>query len=209
MSAYRFHTMGSPRQREDDPLNLRGLPLVDPPGDAWPAIEAALLKRNGRQRAMRLAGGALAAAATVTLALSLYLAAPDGTNQPGKQTATLAAPGNTAAASDQASSPIRGKTLEETGGKAPGSGAQLDSLIALSQRLEGRLRLMREQAGDMPPRALVYQVELEDLVVQVDDALSMNPDSVPLWNQRVNLLADLNTLYEDRLRREYRQMASL
>ncbi|MGD8681898.1 MAG: hypothetical protein PVJ33_16125, partial [Lysobacterales bacterium] len=88
-------------------------------------------------------------------------------------------------------------------------GEQLDSLIALSQRLEGRLRLMRKQAGDMPSRALVYQVELEDLVVQVDDALSMNPDSVPLWNQRVNLLADLNTLYEDRLRREYRQIASL
>ncbi|MGD8579473.1 MAG: hypothetical protein PVI46_09095 [Lysobacterales bacterium] len=208
MSAYGLHTMRSPRQREDDPLNLRGLPLVDPPGDAWPAIEAALLRRSGRQRAMRIAGGTLAAAATVTLALALYLTAPDGSNQPGKETPRLAA-GNTTTASDQTGGPIGDETVGETDGEAPGSGEQLDSLIALSQRLEGRLRLMRKQAGDMPSRALVYQVELEDLVVQVDDALSMNPDSVPLWNQRVNLLADLNTLYEDRLRREYRQIASL
>jgi hypothetical protein len=193
MNSFRLHTMRSPRQREEDPLNLRSLPLVDPPRDAWPEIEAELLRRSGRQRALQISGGALAAAAAVTLAVGLYFAAPAETPAPGQA--------NTALATAQHATPTPDGPAD--------AGDQLDSLIAVSQQLEGRLRLLRREVGDMPSRDLVYQVELQDLVVQVDDALSMNPDSVPLWNQRVNLLADLNTLYEDRLRREYRQMASL
>ena len=60
-----------------------------------------------------------------------------------------------------------------------------DAMIALSQRLEGRLRPIRAGVGDLPARAVVYQVELEDLVVQVDEELSSRPDSLPLWSQRV------------------------
>jgi len=188
MISYRIHNV---RQREEDPLNLRSLPLVDPPIDAWPEIEAALLRRNGKQRGARYAGGALAAAATLTLAVGLYFGGTQ--RQPAAEPSALT----------QAESPA------STVAEEPDTSGQLESLIGLSQQLESRLRLLRAQAGDMPAGALVYQVELEDLVVQVDDALSMNPDSLPLWNQRVSLLADLNTLYEDKLRREYQQIASL
>jgi hypothetical protein len=85
----------------------------------------------------------------------------------------------------------------------------LDSLIALSQQLETRVRSYRSEYAGMPTDALVYQVELEDLVAQVDDELSMRPDSLELWSQRVNLLLDLSQLYENQLRRDYHRMASL
>ena len=45
--------------------------------------------------------------------------------------------------------------------------------------------------------------------MQVDEELSANPESIELWGQRVNLLLDVTQLYENSLRREYRQMASL
>jgi hypothetical protein len=61
----------------------------------------------------------------------------------------------------------------------------------------------------MPTATLIYQVELEDLVAQVDEELSMNPDSTSLWSQRVNLLLDLTQLYKNELRRESHRMASL
>ena len=84
-----------------------------------------------------------------------------------------------------------------------------ESLIALSQKLENRLRMYRSQMGDLPADALVYQVELQDLIVQVDGELSLSPDSVDLWGQRVNLMMDVVRLYENSLRRDYRRMASL
>jgi hypothetical protein len=61
----------------------------------------------------------------------------------------------------------------------------------------------------MPTASLVYQVELEDLVAQVDEELSRRPDSVDLWSQRINLMLDLSQLYKNQLRREYHRMASL
>lgn len=85
----------------------------------------------------------------------------------------------------------------------------LDSLITLSQQLENRVRTYRSEVGGMPTDSLVYQVELEDLIVQVDDELSMRPDSLELWSQRVNLLLDLSQLYQNQLRRDYQRMASL
>jgi hypothetical protein len=99
----------------------------------------------------------------------------------------------------------------EVAGATTESGAQdsLDAMIALSQQLEGRLRTIRADVGSLPSSAVVYQVELEDLVVQVDEELSRQPDSLPLWNQRVALLLDLERLYANSLRREYHRMASL
>ena len=85
----------------------------------------------------------------------------------------------------------------------------LDSLIVLSQQLENGIRSYREEIGGLPTDALVYQVELEDLIAQVDDELSIRPDSTRLWSQRVNLLLDLSQLYENQLRRDYHRMASL
>lgn len=85
----------------------------------------------------------------------------------------------------------------------------LDSVIALSQQLESRVRAYRGEIGGMPTDALIYQVELEDLIAQVDDELSMRPDSLELWSQRVNLLLDLDALYRNQMRRDYHRMASL
>ena len=181
------------RQKQEDPLNLQSLPLVSPPADGWPAVEAAL-RRDARGRSLRrYAGMALAAAATVTLAVGLFLRDPVAT--PGGDSApAMAMPDSTATGSTDA-----------TGAGAP----TLDALIALSQRLETRLRLLRAEGGSLPAGAVVYQVELEDLVVQVDEELSQRPESLALWNQRVGLLMDLERLYQDRLRREYHRVASL
>jgi len=85
----------------------------------------------------------------------------------------------------------------------------LDSLIALSQQLESNLQKIRSQAIVMPTSSLIYQIELEDLVAQVDEELSMYPDSVELWSQRINLMLDLSQLYQNELRREYDLIASL
>ena len=75
--------------------------------------------------------------------------------------------------------------------------------------MENRVRTFRTEIGGMPTNSLVYQVELEDLIAQVDNELSIQPDSVELWSQRVNLLLDLSRLYQNELRRDYRRMASL
>jgi hypothetical protein len=85
----------------------------------------------------------------------------------------------------------------------------LDSLISLSQQLETRVRTYRSEIGGLPTDALIYQVELEDLVAQVDEELSMNPDSTELWSQRVDLMLDISRLYQNQLRRDYSRMASL
>jgi hypothetical protein len=61
----------------------------------------------------------------------------------------------------------------------------------------------------MPTDALIYQVELEDMVAQIDEELSLNPESLKLWSHRINLLLDLDQLFQNQLRRDYQQMASL
>jgi hypothetical protein len=61
----------------------------------------------------------------------------------------------------------------------------------------------------MPTASVIYQVELEDLIAQVDEELSMRPDSMGLWSQRINLMLDLSQLYQNQLRRDYHRMASL
>ncbi|MFC1688113.1 hypothetical protein ACFL0N_04420 [Pseudomonadota bacterium] len=158
-------------QKERDPLNLSSLPLAAPPADNWPEIKRALLRQSRRQRFLRLAGGSLAAAAAVTLAIGLFV------QQPLPQPAEVR--------------------------PAP------DSLITLSQQLESSIRSYREEVGGMPTDSLIYQVEIEDLIAQVDEELSVSPDSTQLWSQRVNLLLDLSQLYENQLRRDYDRMASL
>ena len=178
------------RQKQEDPLNLGSLPMLKPDKDGWPAIESALLAKNRQQRVRKIAGGGLAAAATVVLAITLMVGQPLApTESDLPDSAQLSAPEETASA------PLKEPTLE--------------SLIAMSQQLESRVRFYRDRVGDLPSGALVYQVELQDLIVQVDEQLSMNPGSSELWGQRVNLLLDVTQLYESSLRRDYQQMASL
>ena len=180
------------RQQQEDPLNLRSLPLALPEQDDWPQIEAALSRSTKRRAFVKYSGGAMAAAAAVTLAIGLYLGeSPTETIQP-----------------DPAKQPELA-SVEATPPSATSTEETLTSLIGLSQKLEDDLRLYRAQMGQLPAGALVYRVELEDLIAQVDNELNWNPESIGLWSQRVNLLLDLSNLYENNLRREYRQMASL
>lgn len=178
------------RQKQEDPLNLRSLPLVMPEEDGWPLVESALLQQNRPGRRWKIAAGTLALAATVVLALSLLVGQPFDSPATG-------APG------------ISSAPVAQEAESVPLMAPKLESLIAMSQQLEGRVRLYREQMGDLNSGALVYQVELQDLIVQVDEELSMNPRSRELWGQRVNLLLDVTQLYESSLRRDYQQIASL
>lgn len=180
------------RQQHEDPLNLRSLPLVAPEQDDWAQIEAALRRSTKRKTLAKYSGGALAAAAAVTLAIGLYLGeSPTPTGQsPATAQPELA-------------------SVEAPAPSAASTETTLTALIGLSQKLEDDLRLYRAQMGQLPADALVYRVELEDVIAQVDNELNWNPESIGLWSQRVNLLLDLSNLYENNLRREYRQMASL
>ena len=179
-------------QQEKDPLNLSGLPLISPPADDWPAIEAALRQQNNRRRLVRLAGSTLAAAAALILAVGVFVYQPGGM------------PGNSATTEQRQSVQAESSSLNK-----PFQAKTLDSMIALSQQLETSLQRFGSQVGVMPTSTVIYQVELEDLVAQVDEALSRRPGSVDLWSQRVNLLLDLSQLYQNELRREYHRMASL
>jgi hypothetical protein len=61
----------------------------------------------------------------------------------------------------------------------------------------------------MPAESAIYVAELEDLIAQVDNELSLNPDSVTLWGHRVNLLLDLAQIYQQQWEIDYGRMASL
>jgi len=174
-------------QQKRDPLNLGSLPPVTPPGDDWPAIEKALRTHHSRRRLWKMAGGALAAAASITFVIGLVLIQP------------ASPPVNEPALARADTRQASGQVKEEL----------VASLISLSQRLETSLQHIRSEVGAMPTTSLIYQVELEDLVAQVDEELSMNSDSTSLWSQRVNLLLDLTELYKNELRRESHRMASL
>lgn len=178
-------------QTERDPLNLRSLPPLSPPTDDWPVIEAALKLHHGRQLILRRTAGAMALAAAVILAIGL--AVNLGQYSPSLTT------------DPEAGSLASGHTRPSNG---TGSGS-VESVIGLSQQLERNLKLIRSQVGTLPTTSLIYEVELEDLVAQVDEELSASPDAIDLWSQRVNLLIDLSQLYQNHLRREYQQIASI
>ena len=176
--------------KPDDPLGLGSLPPVSPPDDGWPVIEATLTAKRRQRRRTGAIGGAFAVAATVVMALSVTLWRPGDT--PAIDPAATA---QHDAASESVPEPLRDPPLE--------------SLIAMSKQLESRVRLYRNEIGDLPASDLVYQVELQDLIVQVDEQLSMDPGSLNLWSQRVDLLLDVTQLYENQLRRDYYRIASL
>lgn len=187
-------TVENPDQTGRDPFGLASLPEVNPPEDSWGLIAARL--KQERQRKHRWAAG-LAVAASIMLASGIVLFLPG----PGAGPDSLGMP--------QVQQPLAeaGPAAQETPlEQAPDN---LQSLKNLSQRLEENLRYMRASVGVMPAEMVVYQVELEDLVAQVDGAISLQPDSSELWRQRVNLLMDLNQVYGAGLRRDYQQVASL
>lgn len=176
---------------ERDPFGLASLAQPQASGDSWPQIEAAL-KRQKQLKRFRW----MASAATVALALGIFWQLPlsESGLQKNKPAQALA------------ESTLPTQSAEPQQDDEP---ANLAALINLSQQLERNLQLIRGEVAVMPEQALIYQVELEDLVAQVDEAINQNPESLELWSQRVNLLLDLNQIYKVQLRRDYSHVASL
>lgn len=172
-----------------DPLGLRELPEPRPEDGRreldWQAVSAALDARAQNRR--RAWAGALATAASIALVVAVL--ALQRTDETGPA----------------ADTPMTAET--STGDAAAATGAE--QLMAMSQDAERQLRQLRAQVGSMPSQAVVYQVELQDLIGQVDDALGMSPDSTDLWGQRLSLQFDLMRLYSSQLRRDYVRVASL
>jgi len=79
----------------------------------------------------------------------------------------------------------------------------------LSQSMEEQVMKLRQETGSMPAESAIYVAELEDLIAQVDGELSLTPDSIDLWGQRVNLLLDLAQIYQQQWEIDYGRMAAL
>ncbi len=168
------------KQNSDDPLGLRKLAAIEPGYDGWGKLEAALLARTDSKLKWRRAGGWLALAASLVLAVTLVVHRSENT--------TLDAGGGSIAASDS---------------------KNISALIDLSQNMEKQVAHWRRETGSMPAESAIYVAELEDLIAQVDNQLSFTPDSVDLWGQRVNLLLDLAQIYQQQWQTDYGRMAAL
>lgn len=183
-----------------DPFGLANLPELRPPQDGWAAI-ASQLQSQQRRRRHWLSG--LAVAASVALAVGIVSVLP----QPDEMPVFPASEQNQVAGQPAPNESVA--MAEATAAGASPVAAQLQSLQKLSQRLEQNLVVLRSGVGAMPAEMVVYQVELEDLVAQLDAAISQQPDSAELWQQRVSLLLDLNQIYGAGLRRDEPYVASL
>ncbi len=185
--------MNSTNKDQDirDPFGLGDLPLLEPDRDGWAQVQASLEADRTGLRNRRLGIG-LAMAACLVVAVGLVVRQP--------------------APSPAGPEPVLTAQQTEMPGTEPGdrAGAEpLQQLIGMSQVLEQRLRLLRNQTSTMPSESAVYVTELEDLVARVDGQLSMQPESLDLWTQRVNLMLDLEYLFQHQFEREYGRMASL
>ncbi|MEE4175526.1 MAG: hypothetical protein V2I57_14850 [Xanthomonadales bacterium] len=183
--------------RIEDPLGLGDLPLIDPPRDGWNDIRAVLAEDQRASRRQRLFRGLAVAACLVAVVSVVLWRAPAGPSDP----APAPGPALVEAQSEEA---VTGDTAIPTNPEAT-----VTELIAMSQLLEQRLRLLRDDTVSMPAESVVYVAELEDLVARVDDELSVTPESIELWSQRVNLLLDLEALFQHQFETEYGRMASL
>jgi len=85
----------------------------------------------------------------------------------------------------------------------------ITTLIGLSQSIEAQVKKLRQETNSMPAKSAIYVAELEDLIAQVDNELSLKPDSIDLWGQRVNLMLDLARIYQQQWQIDYGRMAAL
>ncbi|KAA9131919.1 hypothetical protein F3N42_07015 [Marinihelvus fidelis] len=166
-----------------DPLGLSGLPMLQPGHDDWAQIRAALADDTpatvGQRRRPAMVW---AIAASVVVAVGLLV-----TRMPNAPT------------------PV----VDEAAIAASPDAPQTQDLVAMSQLLELRLRQLRANSGALPAQSVLWVTELEDMIARVDGELTMAPESVELWGQRVNLLLDLESIYVHQFEREYGRMASL
>lgn len=177
------------KQEMTDPLGLRNLDAIEPGYDGWAQIETALREQQAGKRGWRRSGAWLAIAASLLLVFGISLFNTRNGTPPGQSSEGLATTG-----AESASLPVKD---------------DIDALIGLSQSMEEQVAKLREETGSMPAESANYIAELEDLIAQVDTGLSMNPDSIDLWGQRVNLLLDLAQVYQQQWQIDYSRIASL
>ncbi|HET6565102.1 MAG TPA: hypothetical protein VFG52_06770, partial [Xanthomonadales bacterium] len=156
-----------------DPFGLASLPELQPPQDGWAAV-AAGVQQQQRRRRQWLSG--LAVAATVTLVAGIVSILPQ-TGEAPVATENMLATDTVGGALPPTIEGVAGESAPTIQGQGPDN---LAALQKLSQRLEQNLRYLRSGVGAMPAEMVVYQVELEDLVAQVDDAISLQPESSEL-----------------------------
>jgi hypothetical protein len=177
------------KQTQSDPLNLGGLDAIEPDYDGWAQIESALQTHQTSKRNWQRTGSWLAVAASLVLVIGVVLNNTESItpgNLPSTEFATSAV--------DSASVPVNDNVNE---------------LIGLSQSMEEQVSKLRQETGSMPAESAIYVAELEDLIAQVDNELSLTPDSINLWGQRVNLMLDLAQIYQQQWETDYGRMASL
>lgn len=174
-----------------DPLGLRELESIEPDYDGWAKIEAGLQPQQRNKRNWHRAGGWLAVAASLMLVVGVTL-------KNTQDTATL----NTTIASI----PVGGSS---SAARDPQTTNNITALIGLSQKMQDQVKQMRQETTSMPAESAIYVAELEDLIAQLDNELSLTPDSVDLWGQRINLLLDLAQIYQQQWQIDYGRMASL
>lgn len=175
--------------KTSDPLGLGDLETIEPGYDGWDQIESALNKHQNNKRNWQRAGGWLAVAASLVLVVSISLRINEN-QSPGEQTSPKFATPTTNLASVSVKDNI-------------------NALIGLSQSMEEQVKELRQETSAMPAESAIYVAELEDLIAQVDSELSMTPDSIDLWGQRVNLMLDLAQIYQQQWQIDYGRMASL
>jgi hypothetical protein len=177
------------KQTTTDPLGLSELELIEPEHDGWGDIEAALLTHQDSKRNWQRTGGWLAVAASLVLVVNISLR-----NTEISTPSAIQAPGGATQTTSIASVPVEDN---------------LSALIGLSQNAEAQVKKMRQETSSMPAESAIYVAELEDLIAHVDSELSMTPDSIDLWGQRVNLMLDLSQIYQQQWQIDYGRMASL
>jgi hypothetical protein len=177
------------KQTASDPLGLSELGDVEPGYDGWDQIESALQAHQASKRNWQKTGTWLAVAASLVLVISLVLQSPE-IGVPGASTSTEFATSEP----NPASMTVKDNVIE---------------LIGLSQIMEEQVMRLRQETGSMPAESAIYVAELEDLIAQVDNELSVTPDSIDLWGQRVNLMLDLAQIYQQQWEIDYGRMASL
>jgi len=177
------------KQSESDPLGLSDLDAIEPGYDDWAQIESALLAHKTSKRNWQKSGAWLAVAASLVLVISVVLF--------NTENHTAGNPSSPALATSEAI-PASVEVKDN-----------INALIGMSQSMEEQVMRLRQETGSMPAESAIYLAELEDLIAQVDNELSLTPDSIDLWGQRVNLMLDLAQIYQHQLEIYYGRMASL
>jgi hypothetical protein len=177
------------KQATSDPLGLSQLEPIEPDYDGWESIELALQGHHDKSHNLRRSGRWMAVAASLVVVVGLGLRFTENNSSslsPGPAIATQT--------TNLASVPVEDN---------------LSALIGLSQNMETQLKVLRQDSGSMPAESAIYVAELEDLIAQIDSELSIAPDSIDLWGQRLNLMLDLAQIYQQQWQIDYGRMAAL